>query len=123
MAPTPSTYKQAARAILDCGLTPNEVQAEYGVSHDDCQRMVQEGLVPFLGRFEDYQYIISLKTRGTPWPTHHFKAIMRAKESCDSGKANLTCAYGPETIVMYSFPVSVKQFRKPWFFGMGEGHE
>lgn len=123
MAPTLSTYKQAARAIVDCGLTPNEVQAEYGVSFDDCQRMVQEGLVPFLGRREDYPYIISLKTRGTPWPTHHFKAILRAKEACDNGASNLTCAYGPETIVMYSFPNQTKRFRKPWFFGSGDRDE
>ena len=114
-----ANLRGAVRAIVDCGCTPTDVCNEYGVTFQELHELVQEGKIPFLGRFEDYQYIISLKRRGDPWPNQHFRPILNAKDFCDRGLVNLTCAYSPDYIVMYAFPTVVKQFRKPWFFGGG----
>lgn len=110
--------KDIWKAIYTMGLTPRELQQNYGIDSLELQSYVTSGDLPNMGDPALYEYIVSVKCRlSACWNPHHFNDIMRAKESCDRGTTNLTYGYTEDLLFMYSIPRKAKEYRKPWFFG------
>lgn len=115
--------EQVKRAVKE-GDTPSEIMLRTGATKVELLTMIAQGDIPSFGDPEIWSYIVSQRPRDSGlWPRQHGLAIMAAKEACDLGKANLTYGYqSHEILVMYSFPLKARVYRKPWFFGdMGAG--